>query len=250
MKNSPKQWRCLSECQSSFLKANHNVGKRPPASYHVVYQNVKVRFWKQITTNDTFLCKSASCLSECQSSFLKANHNYCDFHAAPRHVVYQNVKVRFWKQITTRAYAEIPEPELFIRMSKFVFESKSQPVVSDNVSVEVVYQNVKVRFWKQITTILRKSLIPPMLFIRMSQFVFESKSQPCRACRLYQRRCLSECQSSFLKANHNHRPPDTTRSGLFIRMSKFVFESKSQPRWPCNVVKFVVYQNVKVRFWK
>ena len=40
--------------------------------------------------------------------------------------------------------------------------------------------------------------------------------------------CLSEYQSSFLKANHNLRRLRTKGDELFIRISKFVFESKSQ----------------------
>ena len=86
---------CLSECQSSFLKANHNPELSAGRQHPIVYQNVKVRFESKSQRIPCAGVRPVCCLSECQSSFLKANHNnhLCDIQV--RSVVYQNVKVRF-----------------------------------------------------------------------------------------------------------------------------------------------------------
>ena len=67
-------------------------------------------------------------------------------------VVCDTAKVRFFKQITTAPQCGNDITQLFAILQKYDFSSKSQQLVIIGVSLIVVCDTAKVRFFKQITT--------------------------------------------------------------------------------------------------
>ena len=192
-------------------------------------------------------------------------------------VVVQNIKdTNFWKQFTTRLDAWILPLWLF-RISKIqTFESNSQHLIIMDESQNVV-QNIKdTNFWKQFTTLVKKSRFVSELF-RISKIqTFESNSQ--RNCLIiYNQESCSEYQRyKLLKAIHNdcgkwififfvvQNIKDTNfwkqfttlmsmlvMINMLFRISKIqTFESNSQRIGLHKLLNFVV-QNIKdTNFWK
>ena len=116
----------------------------------------------------------------------------------------------------------------FIELQKYDFSSKSQPLQSvvqlpkgclqyckstifqanhnhlpiPKFSSEVVCNTAKVRFFKQITTILDKERNTCKLFAILQKYDFSSKSQLKCHLVLMVLRCLQYCKSAIFQANH------------------------------------------------
>ena len=170
--------RCLRYCKSTIFQANHNANYAHEFSRIVVCDTAKVRFFKQITTRNKVRCilfqlfailqkydfssKSqqaktpfqpySSCLRYCKSTIFQANHNYHSVYYFLSDVVCDTAKVRFFKQITTKAVKQTSDEGLFAILQKYDFSSKSQLKKVSDVRFVVVCDTAKVRFFKQITT--------------------------------------------------------------------------------------------------
>ena len=143
---------CLRYCKSTIFQANHNLlssysflfslfailQKYDFSSksqqcwnyselWRVVCDTAKVRFFKQITTMETWHDDLSGCLRYCKSTIFQANHNIRLGDVATEYVVCDTAKVRFFKQITTIALFTIGKTELFAILQKYDFSSKSQP---------------------------------------------------------------------------------------------------------------------------
>ena len=95
----------------------------------VVCDTAKVRFFKQITTRNTYVYIISCCLRYCKSTIFQANHNCHTLRDSLPRVVCDTAKVRFFKQITTTAIASLFNNELFAILQKYDFSSKSQLVI-------------------------------------------------------------------------------------------------------------------------
>ena len=121
--------RCLWYCKSTIFQANHNNQQTKDIIAMVVCDTAKVRFFKQITTEDAarktikqlfvilqkydFSSKSQQqfeneqkeigCLWYCKSTIFQANHNRNLPLDYLTNVVCDTAKVRFFKQITTHS---------------------------------------------------------------------------------------------------------------------------------------------------
>ena len=143
---------------------------------------------------------------------------------------------------------------MFVILQKYDFSSKSQ----QKCSVWLLYQDVcdtaKVRFFKQITTVINTLLYFLLMFVILQKYDFSSKSQQLRGVVAVLRWCLWYCKSTIFQANHNRTDKDifgfpdvcdtakvrffkqiTTAGGggntlnmMFVILQKYDFSSKSQ----------------------
>ena len=143
----------------------------------VVLYTAKVRFFKQITTNELitsqilelfcipqrydFSSKSQlnlkqsatiSCFVYRKGTIFQANHNSSKTYPTKVVVVLYTAKVRFFKQITTNTSCQITIIKLFCIPQRYDFSSKSQLNKLNYTDLQVVLYTAKVRFFKQITT--------------------------------------------------------------------------------------------------
>ena len=207
-KSQRRQWPpsprscCLRYCKSTIFQANHNKYASLKINPRVVCDTAKVRFFKQITTENPVSKLLSGCLRYCKSTIFQANHNRgCRGRLAPT-VVCDTAKVRFFKQITT------PLPQvswiwcclryckstifqanhnknnvlkisnkLFAILQKYDFSSKSQQLLSYYLPQHVVCDTAKVRFFKQITTVCYVVCLSYALFAILQKYDFSSKSQ-------------------------------------------------------------------------
>jgi len=246
---------CLRYCKSTIFQANHNRSYLGWNHDAVVCDTAKVRFFKQITTDNgrergrlslfailqkyDFSSKSQpfviststneSCLRYCKSTIFQANHNGKSALAL--------------------------EDELFAILQKYDFSSKSQLSAGLFLLLVVVCDTAKVRFFKQITTLGTLNQLLSKLFAILQKYDFSSKSQP-RSLYYYRLLgCLRYCKSTIFQANHNSLCLEliykcvvcdtakvrffkqiTTRTlwemccfWLFAILQKYDFSSKSQP---------------------
>ena len=175
-----------------------------------VCDTAKVRFFKQITTTIIFIANIFRCLWYCKSTIFQANHNY---------YVYNIIRA-----------------QMFVILQKYDFSSKSQPMLSDvsvgewclwyckstifqanhnrpctrSADCKDVCDTAKVRFFKQITTIL-------IGFVSW-------------------KRCLWYCKSTIFQANHNqqrtclHRSRDvcdTAKVRFFKQITTFTLSLRA-----------------------
>ena len=169
------------------------------------------------------------CLWYCKSTIFQANHNEFNTFRSFSAVVCDTAKVRFFKQITTRELTKYLQIKLFVILQKYDFSSKSQRsieevtdrvrclwyckstifqanhnmMVSHHFNAEVVCDTAKVRFFKQITTVVHTLLYFLLLFVILQKYDFSSKSQPTPIIRDYCEGCLWYCKSTIFQANHN-----------------------------------------------
>ena len=118
---------CLRYCKSTIFQANHNSSGVLLLSCIVVCDTAKVRFFKQITTEDVTVTLSKCCLRYCKSTIFQANHNIFFSYIIYNIVVCDTAKVRFFKQITTDGVMDVIFNMLFAILQKYDFSSKSQP---------------------------------------------------------------------------------------------------------------------------
>ena len=168
---------CLRYCKSTIFQANHNKHQYCWRVAEVVCDTAKVRFFKQITTPAMIDAYPLCCLRYCKSTIFQANHN--------------------------AMYSPLLNFSLFAILQKYDFSSKSQLIILHCVLVtrclryckstifqanhnscplnyvkpQVVCDTAKVRFFKQITTILRRCYSYVMLFAILQKYDFSSKSQ-------------------------------------------------------------------------
>jgi len=139
-------------------------------------------------------------------------------------VVCDTAKVRFFKQITTDATGRNRMDWLFAILQKYDFSSKSQRTAMLGAYPMVVCDTAKVRFFKQITTVV--------VFLRPSI------------------RCLRYCKSTIFQANHNFWKTAVLFTRLFAILQKYDFSSKSQLSLIKVFEVYVVCDTAKVRFFK
>ena len=92
---------------------------------------------------------------------------------------------------------------MFAILQKYDFSSKSQPEARERGQLKVVCDTAKVRFFKQITTIMVYDLTNWMLFAILQKYDFSSKSQPSVYNGNVNLCCLRYCKSTIFQANHN-----------------------------------------------
>ena len=172
--------RCLRYCKSTIFQANHNAEGVCTVKHYVVCDTAKVRFFKQITTtifNHTlkswlfailqkydFSSKSQHevftilsllrCLRYCKSTIFQANHNYFGIQKVSDMVVCDTAKVRFFKQITTHMFFYIHFQCCLRYCKSTIFQANHNQSESYGEGTVVVCDTAKVRFFKQITTIV------------------------------------------------------------------------------------------------
>ena len=66
---------------------------------------------------------------------------------------------------------------MFVILQKYDFSSKSQQTLVDFEVIEDVCDTAKVRFFKQITTTPKLSMVCAEMFVILQKYDFSSKSQ-------------------------------------------------------------------------
>ena len=216
---------CLRYCKSTIFQANHNERCRLNYVKPVVCDTAKVRFFKQITTEEDWDKTRIRCLRYCKSTIFQANHNRTRKESPREVVVCDTAKVRFFKQITTLLQIYLLLFMLFAILQKYDFSSKSQLKFPLGRDLNVVCDTAKVRFFKQITTREYYTRWCWPLFAILQKYDFSSKSQQLTLPYPADGRCLRYCKSTIFQANHN---------------SKFLFKN----------IPIVVCDTAKVRFFK
>ena len=92
----------------------------------------------------------------------------------------------------------------------------------------VVCDTAKVRFFKQITTLIAVAVVTLRLFAILQKYDFSSKSQPAKAVSPRPICCLRYCKSTIFQANHNIKFDLVVFHRLFAILQKYDFSSKSQ----------------------
>ena len=224
-----------------------------------VCDTAKVRFFKQITT--------------CSFDRISCILDVCD-----------TAKVRFFKQITTACRETNTFHLMFVILQKYDFSSKSQRNFYSFGFFNDVCDTAKVRFFKQITTIIMVSYSLIMMFVILQKYDFSSKSQRVLPNFATNERCLWYCKSTIFQANHNTSHLNrrlsvdvcdtakvrffkqiTTLSYIFAKwylmfviLQKYDFSSKSQQKlqskwnglrclWYCKSTIFQANHNLKCR---
>ena len=79
---------------------------------------------------------------------------------------------------------------LFVILQKYDFSSKSQLELFLLVTLIVVCDTAKVRFFKQITTNIKRLMLKHVLFVILQKYDFSSKSQHGRYYDEWKQGCL------------------------------------------------------------
>ena len=171
--------------------------------FFVVCDTAKVRFFKQITTEQRQRGQNKELFAILQKYDFSSKSQLCFIVISTPRVVCDTAKVRFFKQITTKMSYLHLMMLLFAILQKYDFSSKSQQVSEGrdgqvcclryckstifqanhnntadlSLAILVVCDTAKVRFFKQITT------APNVRYAYMG--------------------CLRYCKSTIFQANHN-----------------------------------------------
>ena len=145
---------CLRYCKSTIFQANHNSIFVTRLSSPVVCDTAKVRFFKQITTNLADLTVLMGCLRYCKSTIFQANHNWSIHYWYDWLVVCDTAKVRFFKQITTPSRYNSTLTGCLRYCKSTIFQANHNFTKAFGEKPSVVCDTAKVRFFKQITTLL------------------------------------------------------------------------------------------------
>ena len=97
--------------------------------------------------------------------------------ASPFGDVCDTAKVRFFKQITTLIQVISVVLSMFVILQKYDFSSKSQRDFYSYGILDDVCDTAKVRFFKQITTLVLMLLHLNKMFVILQKYDFSSKSQ-------------------------------------------------------------------------
>ena len=242
--------RCLRYCKSTIFQANHNKFKACWEVFKVVCDTAKVRFFKQITTKVRYGQSSILLFAILQKYDFSSKSQPNEQNKKPKDVVCDTAKVRFFKQITTMGCRFWQISRCLRYCKSTIFQANHNACFGSAVGLMVVCDTAKVRFFKQITTILAITLL------------FKG--------------CLRFCKSTIFQANHNRKYAlsfgvwvvcDTAKvrffkqittavmmlqgcSLLFAILQKYDFSSKSQlDSNDCPQIR-VVCDTAKVRFFK
>ena len=220
---------CLRYCKSTIFQANHNTCFSYLPKPRVVCDTAKVRFFKQITTDDNDCPQLRPLFAILQKYDFSSKSQQCVVRAANSIVVCDTAKVRFFKQITTSQTCLSWRYWLFAILQKYDFSSKSQQVKGNEFfsksclryckstifqanhncygsragECHVVCDTAKVRFFKQITTITSFKTLMETLFAILQKYDFSSKSQLRVVSMEKSSGCLRYCKSTIFQANHN-----------------------------------------------
>ena len=169
---------CLRYCKSTIFQANHNLPLVRPLRC---------------------LC----CLRYCKSTIFQANHNYLGGMVYQPFVVCDTAKVRFFKQITTLCCMIIFLVCCLRYCKSTIFQANHNIMRLFSQRLLVVCDTAKVRFFKQITTLIIRVKILCLLFAILQKYDFSSKSQQVAYNFLRRFSCLRYCKSTIFQANHN-----------------------------------------------
>jgi len=125
-----------------------------PNLFTVVCDTAKVRFFKQITTDIRLTRENCKLFAILQKYDFSSKSQLPKIENDEQPVVCDTAKVRFFKQITTVDYNGTELTELFAILQKYDFSSKSQRNFKIIMVLSVVCDTAKVRFFKQITTLI------------------------------------------------------------------------------------------------
>ena len=92
---------CLRYCKSTIFQANHNCNIRNVVAVIVVCDTAKVRFFKQITTNNSLNSIKKKLFAILQKYDFSSKSQRVPQCRSIWRVVCDTAKVRFFKQITT-----------------------------------------------------------------------------------------------------------------------------------------------------
>ena len=153
-RTNPKSNCCLRYCKSTIFQANHNI--RHCWNYWLLLFAIlqKYDFSSKSQQRRREEEYRESCLRYCKSTIFQANHNKIEQLKINPHVVCDTAKVRFFKQITTKIMLSNQNSRLFAILQKYDFSSKSQRSLQHWEGIWVVCDTAKVRFFKQITTLV------------------------------------------------------------------------------------------------
>ena len=195
---------CLWYCKSTIFQANHNEFRAISNPTRAVCDTAKVRFFKQITTASLNTLLISCCLWYCKSTIFQANHNIFQTQECRNTAVCDTAKVRFFKQITTRDLLVAFLSRCLWYCKSTIFQANHNISLSLVKLIFAVCDTAKVRFFKQITTIVIMFCVSVMLFVILQKYDFSSKSQPAPVGALLPVSCLWYCKSTIFQANHNN----------------------------------------------
>ena len=216
-------------CKSTIFQANHNSACRRIVGVTLFAILQKYDFSSKSQLKVVMDKCTTCCLRYCKSTIFQANHNPKRRDKSTARVVCDTAKVRFFKQITTKAAPFAKVYLLFAILQKYDFSSKSQRLLTlaslatcclryckstifqanhnrlraRPACCPVVCDTAKVRFFKQITTNLGVFLVNEELFAILQKYDFSSKSQQGTLSPFMSDGCLRYCKSTIFQANHN-----------------------------------------------
>ena len=242
--------RCLWYCKSTIFQANHNRVHFYISSVElfVILQKYDFSSKSQLIQHDLVFCKC--CLWYCKSTIFQANHN--EFTDKILHytlfVILQKYDFSSKSQLQSEERSDAAV--LFVILQKYDFSSKSQLIVLLLVLLVVVCDTAKVRFFKQITTTLRPSMVPKRLFVILQKYDFSSKSQQVGLSPKELQVVCDTAKVRFFKQITTTPLQAKIWCMLFVILQKYDFSSKSQrPKSEYPYIA-VVCDTAKVRFFK
>ena len=168
---------CLRYCKSTIFQANHNSACRRIVGVTLFAILQKYDFSSKSQLKVVMDKCTTCCLRYCKSTIFQANHNPKRRDKSTARVVCDTAKVRFFKQITTKAAPFAKVYLLFAILQKYDFSSKSQLFF--------------------LTSCVNLGCL------RYCKSTIFQASQPIsmRAGKTYG--CLRYCKSTIFQANHN-----------------------------------------------
>ena len=192
-----------------------------------------------------------------------------------RFVVVATAKVQIFKQITTIVSITFFLVRLLLLPQRYKFSSKSQLLASLIFSLRVVVATAKVQIFKQITTLIKKTIISLTLLLLPQRYKFSSKSQPMtmkyenscvvvatakvqifKQITTYPRSCyidevvVATAKVQIFKQITTRIAGSFGRKGLLLLPQRYKFSSKSQPKMPSLFLFPVVVATAKVQIFK
>ena len=110
---------CIYQCKDTNFKANHNTLAQMPRGELVVFTNAKILILKLITTDESFIDITTSCIYQCKDTNFKANHNTSMLPPLSRPVVFTNAKILILKLITTERQGQQGRFLLYLPMQRY-----------------------------------------------------------------------------------------------------------------------------------
>ena len=149
-----------------------------PNCYRVVCDTAKVRFFKQITTVLLYIFIMFVLFAILQKYDFSSKSQLINLYFPTANKLFAILqKYDFSSKSQLYRKGANLGLMLFAILQKYDFSSKSQPINYNGTELSVVCDTAKVRFFKQITTILRIPIQFIMLFAILQKYDFSSKSQ-------------------------------------------------------------------------